>query len=184
MGSIDVVAIERRLRTRYELARFGRALAGVMPAVAVVWLAAAVASRPWSAVAFGASMLFAGVILLWYGREPRRALLPGLGAGMVPLGLALAANRWGHVCTGDGCTSLCLPTCVAGGVIAGLLVASVGHRYRRGLGFWVGASAVALLTGAMGCACIGYAGVGGLLLGFGAGLVPNLVRTLRGHRSP
>lgn len=184
MDSIDVVAIERRLRTRYELVRCGRALVGVMPAAALVWFAALLASRPVSTVLFGGLMMLAGAILLWYGREPRRALLPGLGAGMVPLGLALAANRWGHVCTGGGCTNLCLPACVTGGVIAGLLVAGVGHRYRRGVGFWVGASAVALLTGAMGCACIGYAGVGGLVLGFGAGLMPRLSRTFGGQRHP
>lgn len=179
MASIDVIALERRIRRRYEAARLGRAVLGMLPAAALVWLAVVIAARPSSTLLFGIAMLLGGVALLWYGREPRRALLPGLGAGIVPLGLALAANAWGHVCTGSGCTTLCLPACVAGGTIAGLLVASVGHRRRAGWGFWGTASAIALLTGAMGCACIGLAGVGGLVLGFGAGLLPDLGRTFR-----
>ena len=44
-------------------------------------------------------------------------------------------------------------------------------------------SAVALLTGAMGCVCVGYAGIAGLALGFGAGMVPGLVRKFLAGRA-
>jgi hypothetical protein len=45
---------------------------------------------------FGALMfVFAGV-LLWYGRELKRAVLPSLFAGTVPAVLALCATHVGH----------------------------------------------------------------------------------------
>jgi hypothetical protein len=70
---------------------------------------------------------------------------------------------------GDHCMALCIPACATGGVLAGLAVAAVGIRRRSGIGFWLAASAVALLTGAMGCGCVGYAGLVGLVLGFSGG---------------
>jgi hypothetical protein len=39
-------------------------------------------------------------------------------------------------------------------------------------------SSVAVLTGAMACARLGIAGLGGLLIGYGAGLVPSLIRRM------
>jgi hypothetical protein len=63
---------------------------------------------------------------------------------------------------------VCIPACATGGVVAGLAVAGVGASPKRHR-FLIAASSVALLTGAMGCACVGHAGVAGLALGFGAG---------------
>jgi hypothetical protein len=40
------------------------------------------------------------------------------------------------------------------------------------------ASTIAVLTGAMGCSCVGYAGVVGLIAGFVVGLLPAIVRRL------
>jgi hypothetical protein len=68
-------------------------------------------------------------------------------------------------------------------VVAGLAVASVGNQRNAGPWFWVSASSLALLTGAMGCACIGYSGVIGLGLGFGAGMVPGLLRRAFGGKA-
>jgi hypothetical protein len=60
--------------------------------------------------------------------------------------------------------------------VAGLLVASIGHRRGAGSTFWSSAAGLALLTGAMGCTCIGYSGVAGLALGFALGSVPEMLR--------
>jgi hypothetical protein len=79
---------------------------------------------------------------------------------------------------GDHCTTLCIPACATGGVLAGLGAASIGIRRRSGIGVLLSMSGVALLTGAMGCACVGHAGLVGLALGFAAGLTPALVRKL------
>jgi hypothetical protein len=118
--------------------------------------------------------------MLWYGRDPQRAVLPGIAAGPVPLVLALCANNM-HSCGLEGCASLCVPACALGGVVAGSAVASVGNQRRAGIWFWLSASALALLTGAMGCACIGYSGVIGLGIGFAAGVVPGLLRKTFGR---
>jgi len=128
-----------------------------------------------STVWFGLATAAAGAAMLWYGRDPQKAVLPGIAAGLVPLVLALCANQM-HVCGPDGCSSLCVPACTLGGVVAGLAVAAVGNQRRAGIWFWFSASSLALLTGAMGCACIGYSGIVGLGIGFAVGAVPGLLR--------
>jgi len=117
------------------------------------------------------------------GFSPVLAVLPGVLAGFVPLASTLCAMHVGHVCMGDQCTTVCLPACVVGGLAAGIGVAVVGHRGRHGASFWISASALAMLTGAMGCACIGVSGVLGLGLGFAAGAAPTVVRDWLGPRS-
>jgi hypothetical protein len=172
MDSIELSKVQRRARLKYEQARMWRGLWGFAPAMLIVVFASSVARNPSSAVLFGAAMFGAGVVMLWYGRDLKHAVLPGLAAGAVPLALALCANRAGHYCTGDACVSLCLPACVSGGIVAGLGVALWGYRGKHGLGYWASASLLALLTGAMGCACIGYAGLFGLGAGYALGMIP------------
>jgi hypothetical protein len=174
--------VEARARLRYELGRMRRAVLGFAPVFALVAVAALLAKRPTTTVAFGAGVFAVGAILLWYGRDLRRAVLPGVAAGIVPLAFALCANHIGHACMGERCLSLCIPACAAGGVLAGLAVAGIGIRRRSGPGFWIAASIVALLTGAMGCGCVGYAGVGGLAVGFAVGLAPGMLRKRFGSR--
>lgn len=174
MDSTETARWKRRARLMYEWARLRRALLGFAPALLVVAVAACITPRPVSALLFGGALFCTGVTLLWYGRDLNRAVLPGLLAGAVPLAVALCANQVGHVCTGASCLSLCLPACAGGGLIAGIAVSVVGHRRKLGSGFWIAGSAVALLTGAMGCACIGYSGLIGLLAGYGLGLLAAL----------
>lgn len=171
---MDSTELQRRARRAYERGRLRRALLGASPLLGVLGIAAALSHRPTSALGFGVAATAAAVLMLWYGRAPQKAVLPGIAAGLVPLALALGAN-YVHVCSG-GCSTLCLPACALGGVAAGVAVASVGSRRRAGLGFWLSASALTLCIGAMGCSCIGYAGVIGLAAGYGVGLVPGLVR--------
>lgn len=178
MDSIDTARAERRARARYEWARTKRALLGFAPSLVIVAVAALLGRRPGWALGFGSSMFAMGVVLLWYGRDLRRAVLPGVAAGLVPLLLALCAIRISHTCVGDHCMALCLPACIAGGFVAGLAVAGVGLALRGGAAFWTAASAMSLLTGAMGCACLGYSGVVGLALGFAVGMVPGGLRRL------
>jgi hypothetical protein len=175
MDSTDLAQAQRRARVAYELARLRLALLGVAPVAVVVAVAACVAHRPVSTLWFGGATIAVGAAMLWYGRDPQRAVLPGIAAGLVPLALALCANNW-HSCGPGGCSSFCVPACTLGGVVAGLAVASVGNQRRAGVWFWLSASGLALLTGSMGCACIGYSGVVGLGVGFAAGVVPGLLR--------
>lgn len=184
MDSIDPNTLARTVRLRYEWSRAWRAALGFAPTLLLVGVAAAVSPRSASVVLLGALLFGTGVALLWYGHGLQRAVLPGVFAGVVPLLSALCANHWGHVCTGEGCVSLCLPACIAGGLAAGLLLGywaldSGAQRRQRGFGFVLAASCLALLTGAMGCACIGYSGIFGLIAGYSVGLLPTAARALR-----
>lgn len=178
MDSTELQRIERRARLRYELSRLKLALVGMAPALLVVLLAACLSKHPHSALLFGAGLFGLGLALLFIGREPRRAVLPGLLLGLLPLSLALCVNHLPHLCMGDHCSSLCVPACAAGGFAAGIGMALLARRHRRGWAFWLAGSSVALLTGAMGCACVGYSGVLGLLAGYAFGLLPLLAQQL------
>ncbi len=182
MDSTDLQAFERRARRKYEWARVRRALVGFSPALVIVAAAALNERHPGSATAFGVGMFAVGVVLLWYGRDVRRAVLPGVALGVLPLVLALCANHM-HSCGGGVCMNWCVPACVVGGLGAGVGVAIIGHRARRSAGYWAAVSALALLTGAMGCACAGYAGVVGLVAGFAIGLGPELIRSVWAKRA-
>lgn len=168
MDSGNLDQVERRLRRSYEWSRLRRALWGFAPVLLLVAAATWLTHRPSSAAAFGLALFAFGVSSLWYGRGAQRAVLPGLALGLIPLVLALCANHLHH-CSGSVCTTLCVPACSAGGVLAGLGTAIIGYRQQQGFRFWIAASLVALLTGAMGCSCVGGAGVVGLVAGFGLG---------------
>lgn len=175
MGSTDVTSLQQKARWAYEFARLRRAALGAMPVLVIVAVTMCLTHRPLSALGFGLAAAVFSVAMLWYGREPQRAMLPGVVAGLVPLVLALCASHM-HSCGPNGCTSYCVPACALGGVVAGLAVAGVGHRRRAGVGFWVSAALLAVLTGAMGCSCVGYSGVIGLTVGFVAGTIPEFLR--------
>lgn len=176
MDSIDLARIERRARFKYEWSRVLRALLGFAPALIVVVVAILANKHSGSALAFGGAMFIVGVALLWYGRDVRRAVLPGLAMGLFPLALTLCANHVGHACMGDRCMTLCIPACAIGGLGAGIGVSVIGLRWKQGLPFWIGATALTLLTGAMGCSCAGFTGVVGLALGYGVGLLVGIIR--------
>lgn len=180
MASTDVAALQRAMRRVYERARLRRAVLGVLPVLAVIGVASCFAARPTSTLCFGAATMVLGALLLWIGGDPQRAVLPGVSAGMIPMSFALVASRM-HICGPNGCTTLCVPACSVGGIVAGLAVAAVGRRRGAGPWFWVSAWGLALLTGAMGCACVGYSGMVGLGAGFVLGVAPGLARRALGR---
>lgn len=182
MASADLPQLRRRARWGYERTRLREAVLGVMPIAAVVLLVAAVGRRPPLTLAVGAAAALWGALLLWYGRGPQKAVLPGFVAGLVPLILVLAANHV-HMCGADECTSLCMYACAIGGLGAGLGVSVVAYRRGAGLGFWLSASGMALLTGAVACASVGHGGIAGVVLGFGAGALSGRVQRGIGRRA-
>ncbi len=181
MDSVDLERLEHRARRAYEWSRARRAAMGFAPVSIVVAGAVLLGDHPGTTLAFGLALFALGVVMLWHGRELKRSVLPGLAAGLIPLVAVLCVHRLEPCCTVAPCAeclATCLPACAAGGLGAGLLVAAVGLRQRRGLWFWFAASGIALSTGAMGCICVGLAGLGGLGAGYACGFLPGLVATL------
>jgi len=171
----------RKARRRYELGRVRRAVLGALPVAFLGVFAVTWGQRPWSAAGFCVAALATAAVLLWFGREPQRAVLPAIAAGVAPLALALCASHW-HACGPNGCTSFCVPACTVGGVVAGLAVAGIGRRQGASLWYWLTASGLTVLEGAMGCSCVGGAGVIGLIAGFSVGLLPAAAAWR--HRAP
>lgn len=163
-------ALFETVSAAYERGRRRWALLSVLPLAVFPLGSFAVGHRLVPSVVLGLLLLVAAAALLWRGQAFGRGLSVGLKAGVVPLVLAHAANLYGHVCTADGCTSLCLPACVLGGLVAGFIIAATAMR---GPTRWqvVGSAAVtAGLIGALGCACIGFGGIAGLVLGMASSL--------------
>ncbi len=177
MDSVDFVQLRRRVRLAYEWSRLRRALVGFAPALLVAAAAACLGGKPFDSAPFAIGLFLAGVLALWYGREAKQAVLPGVAAGLIPVVLTVAAMHIGHLCMGVRCSSVCIAACSTGGGGAGLVVGLVGARRHHPWLFWIAASGMALLTGAIGCGCVGYPGLAGLAAGYGGGILA--VRLLR-----
>ncbi|MGV3624865.1 MAG: hypothetical protein ACO1OB_28855 [Archangium sp.] len=180
MDSIDLPALEARARSHYEKSRLRRALAGALPVFLVVGAALFFARHATSVGLFGGASFVTGVTLLWRGQSAGRAFWPGVLAGLLPLVLSLIANQT-HGCAMGHCSTWCVPACAAGGVVAGLYIAALTRRWKLGASFWVGASLMAVLTGSMGCACIGASGVFALIAGHAIGVSPALLKLKSAH---
>ncbi len=170
--AIDRASALARAERAYEIGRARRAATLSVPLLAFAVVAVCLGARPLAACCVGVMLLGVAWFCLWRGQTLGRAVFPGVVAGLVPLALAVGAQSCGHVCTGTQCVSLCIPACTIGGVVAGLLIArSSRHVSSRGA-FLAGASAIAILVGSLGCACVGYGGVAGLAVGLAFTLVP------------
>jgi hypothetical protein len=164
-------------RGRYEATRWRFAFVGAL-GVLVLPLGSHLLGASWLATTLlGATLALGQLLSQWRGGVLAYASMSGLKAGLVPLALAHGAKLWGHVCTPTGCTSLCLPACTAGGVVGGLLVewwarSTPRPIVARGVG-----AAMCVLTGALGCSCVGHAGVLGMVLGLAASMALGAVVT-------
>lgn len=167
----------------YERARARRALQSllwVLPAVAVA-LTLALAERRVE-VALLSLMLLASVWLAdWRGKEWGRALPAGLAGGLLTFGAAISA-RWvmGDCCaSGAGCSDGCVPACATAGGLAGLLTVLDAGRTANPLPRIATSASLSAMGGAMGCACIGYAGAGAMLVAMSLVLVLGGIWLLR-----
>lgn len=174
-------ALELAARRAYERARLRRAFLGALPIAGVVAFATVATTQLLPTVGAAALLVTAGVIALWWGNGFQRALLAGLLAGLFPLVSIVCAARFGHLCFGSACTSVCLASSAVGGLGAGVIVGSRRlHRRVRGATL-AAAAGFAVITGAMGTTCVGLRGFALFVAGFSAAFA---VQWLKNRASP
>jgi len=170
------LAFEQRARRAYELGRLRsaavRGLVVVPVAALMLWM------HPGAqALALLGALAVAVVALLWRGQAYGRAATTGLLAGAVPLVAPTLVRSGGHCCIAGLCTTICMVACVGAGLCAGAVVAVRARNEEGGHGpFMVSAALVAGLTGALGCAIMGAAGILGMLAGLLVASIPVAVR--------
>jgi hypothetical protein len=185
MSSREDLAMSRARRA-YE---WGRVRLGLRRALWVLPLV--VASWWWrgqlgAAMATGAGLAALVVLFVWRGGGLARAVAPGLVAGAAPLLLPLwfATLRGAHLCSRCGWESgdfrACLAACVVGGAVGGLALGLGLARIGRGRGeAAVGAVALAMLAGTLGCTLVGAWGLAGMTAGMMVLGAPALVLAAR-----
>ena len=179
MPTLD--AARDRVARAYELARARRAAGSLLWTLPLVAVALALTERSVE-VAFLGLVLGASVWLAdWRGKEWGRALPAGLAGGLLTFGAAISA-RWvmGDCCaSGAGCSDWCVPACSTAGGLAGLLTVIDAGRTSNPIPRIATSASLSAMGGAMGCACIGYAGAGAMLLSMGLILVPGGIWLVR-----
>lgn len=180
MADVDLAALERRARAAYERSRWRRAVLDAWPGLVLAGLAFTFGSRPWIVVALTVALLAAIVVMGHRGGAWRRAIVPGLVAGSLPMVAGLSACHIPHACSNPECMAWCMPTIGAAGLLGGVVVAHrVLRAARRGrVVELLGAALLASLTGAMGCIALGVGGLLGLAAGIALGTVPGFVAVM------
>jgi hypothetical protein len=152
-------------RRAYEQNRMGVSVrAGALLAV-LCSASALLGTNVATALSVSAAMMVAVTFMRFYGRSLARAVLPGALFGAIPFTLAMVAKAYGHVCTGSGCMSLCVPACTLGGAIVGAALVITARTEQKRASYLLGGGALALLVGALGCSCVGYGGLLGMVSG-------------------
>jgi len=189
----DVQKIRAVALQAYERGRRKASLTFALALMPIPLAAIVLGTSAWLASGVALMLFVVCFFCLFVGGRLGRAITPGLIAGAIPMLLSLGARAYGHVCTADGCMTLCLPACLCGGLLAGLIVGRTGARrapsaQERGrsnvfpnvFSSVAPAGAVALLVGSLGCSCAGYSGIIGLIAGITLTAAPLFVwRTLR-----
>jgi hypothetical protein len=157
--------VKQGARRAYERSRIGVSLrAGAFLAV-LCSASALIGTQVATALSVSAAMMVAVTFMRFYGRSLARAVLPGALLGAIPFTLAMASKAYGHVCTGSGCMSLCVPACTLGGAVVGAALVLTARSEPKRTSYLLGGGALALLVGALGCSCVGYGGLLGMLSG-------------------
>lgn len=163
-------ALLLQAKAAYERGRRRWALSRALPLALLPALPLLLGARPSGALGLGFALTLGFFLLLWMGRDFGKGAWAGLGAGLFALVLPLMAQVAGHACLGDGCYSLCIPACITGGLVAGFMVSRRCQSSASPAIALSSALGVAFLTGALGCSCVGYSGVLGLLAGLASGV--------------
>jgi hypothetical protein len=157
-----------RARRAYEFGRARFSLRLGLLVIPFVAIAMATACHPrWPVTCSLGGLLFVLVAgLLFRGQVFGRAAMAGLAAGLVPFALPILLRGASDVCAFGICVSGCMLACVAGGLVAGKVVARFATRFleHRSL-FVLSATTVAGFSGSLACTLGGMSGVFGMLAG-------------------
>jgi len=166
MATIDMDgALLARARFAYERGRMLHGLQASWLAVPMVALSLTMAPRPELSLGAGGLLLVLAVGLRFRGGPSGRAVFPALLAGLAPLLMPLLMRAGGHCCVAGACWPVCMIGCIVGGASAGLMIGFTSVLEREGRGqFLISATVIAGLSGVLGCAVVGAAGMAGMLL--------------------
>jgi hypothetical protein len=165
MAPIDAASLRAQAKRAYEVGRLREAAAFAVFVVPMVVLSLLVCQQPGLSGLGGSVLLSLAVGFRWRGGALGRAVLPGLLAGSVPLVLPVLMRSSGHCCIGGACWSICMLGCVAGGVLAGVAVGVASRAEQEGRwAFLSAATLIAGLSGLLGCAVVGTAGIVGMVI--------------------
>jgi hypothetical protein len=168
MATIDVSQRDlllSRARGAYERGRVLHALRAGWLALPMIALSVSLAHRPELSLGAGGLLVLLALFMRFRGGPSGRAVMPALIAGVAPLLLPMIMRMGGHCCVAGACWPVCMIGCIVGGVAAGLMIgfASALERESRG-GFLIAATLITGLSGVLGCAIVGAAGMAGMLL--------------------
>jgi len=175
------------VRRAYERGRTKRALSTAVYALPMVAFATIVRGPGVAIVAAGAALFALVFVMAHRGGAFARAIGPGLLAALPPFGVPLVLRAMGHACAMGACcmtpecARLCLPACAIGGALGGVGIGwATMSEEKRPLAVLLGASAIAILAGALGCWFAGLSGVLGMAVAtLGATVPVALVRAAR-----
>jgi hypothetical protein len=153
----------RRARQSYELARWAKGLRAAALVVPMAVVSLGGCGHRETALAIAAVLAVLAAALVWRGGVAGRGVVPGLVAGVVPLGFPLVACPLSER---FGAAHLPVLICVAGGVVSGAIVAAYAAREPSDRArFVVSAGLIAGVAGSMGCAILGLGGVAAMGVG-------------------
>jgi hypothetical protein len=162
-------------RSAWEWQQAKLASLGTIPVLVLCFTMIVISGRTLQIMTIGAGLVVAVWLALFLGREFRRGVLPGLAAGIFPLFTATGAEMVWHSCSADGCVSWCVPACIAGGVTGGALLSWSARRREWPLSQMLVGGWISILCGALGCSCVGYSGIAGMMAGLAIPTAPVLV---------
>lgn len=166
---------QQRVRRAWEKQQARLASVGTLPVLGICILMVLISGRTLHIITIGAGLVTAVWLALYVGREFKRGVLPGLAAGIFPLLMATGAEMVWHSCSADGCVSWCIPACIAGGVTGGALLSWSARRRQWPLSQLLVGGWISILCGALGCSCVGYSGIAGMLAGLAIPTAPVLI---------
>lgn len=171
-----------RLRRAYELGRLRTAALGSLPAFLYLIVSLLIGADH-QAIVLGIGMFLLASVALHRGRPLARGVGLGFVLGVIPFSAAALAQSAGHVCIDGSCMAYCVPACTAAGVVTGLIGSLLAVRVRGGLGSYASMSVLVTLAGAMGCRCIGFGSMAGLVFGLVVASLPALPRIVADTRA-